>query len=584
MKILGIYDSHNCGAALIDNMEIVAAVEEERLSRTKVEFGMPRKAIKSVLEIAGLNWNDLDAIAIGGIYDPTPLVRWNYRAFQFERKITLKWWLQYRLWKIYYLMRSNGLFRQAERWLNRQIVYRQLAQFYPIDQKSISHIDHHLCHANVGYRTSGFDKALIFIIDGSGDGYSNSLFLGEEGKITFIAGSKETASLGKFYSNATLGLGFKKLTGEGKLMGLAAYGNPSVYYSHLEHVLTIEDIDNLVLRNNEDLLGNKWALKVKKDLGKFKREDIAAAVQKRFEDIVLTLVSHFVKKFGINKIVLVGGGAMNVKMNQRVREMDNIESTFIFPAMTDAGIASGAALEMCYQLMSANEQVPFLSRLENSYLGPVYSNKEIKEVLDRRGYSQRVRYIEDIEKIIADLIVDGYIVTRFSDRMEYGPRTLGNRSILTLATRDDIEETLNQRLGRDEFMPFAPSILEEYASQYLEKYTYSPFMVETFNIKPEYIGKFPPITHIDNTLRPQIVRRNVSPGYWEVIKRVGDKTGYYLVLNTSYNVHGEPIVCSPDDALNTFEYGATDYLALGNWLLKLESQDIKRVRQYKDEG
>jgi carbamoyltransferase len=153
-----------------------------------------------------------------------------------------------------------------------------------------------------------------------------------------------------------------------------------------------------------------------------------------------------------------------------------------------------------------------------------------------------------------------------------------------LATRDDIEEILNQRLGRDEFMPFAPSILEEYADQYLEKYAYSPFMVETFNVKPKYLKKFPPIIHIDNTLRPQIVRRSVSPGYWEIIKRVGDQTGYYLVLNTSYNIHGEPIVCSPDDALNTFEHGATDYLALGNWLLKLEPQDIKKLRQYQDEG
>jgi len=584
MKVLGIYDSHNCGAALIDNMEIVAAVEEERLSRTKIEFGMPKKAIKSVLEIAGLNWEDIDAVAVGGIYDPTPLVRWNYRAFQFERKITPKWWLQYRLWKIYYPMRNNRLSRQIESWLNRQIVYRQLVRFYPIAREKVSHIDHHLCHANVGYRTSGFDKALIFTIDGSGDGYSNSLFLGEAGKITFVAGSKETASLGKFYSNATLGLGFKKLSGEGKLMGLAAYGDPSVYYPHLEHVLTVEDVDNLVLRNNEDLLGNKWALKVKKDLAKFKREDIAAAVQKRFEDIILVLVGHFVEKFGINKIVLVGGGAMNVKMNQRVREMDNVEDTFIFPAMTDAGIAPGAALEICYQLMSINGRTPSLSRLESPCLGPDYSNEAIKEVLDRRGYGQRVRYVEDIEKVVGDLIVNGYIVTRFSGKMEYGPRALGNRSILTLATRDDIEETLNQRLGRDEFMPFAPSILEEHADQYLERYAYSPFMVETFDVKSKYIDKFSPIVHVDNTLRPQIVRRNVSPGYWKVVKRVGDKTGYYLVLNTSYNIHGEPIVCSPDDALNTFEHGATDYLALGNWLLKLEPQDVKRVRQYKDEG
>jgi len=192
--------------------------------------------------------------------------------------------------------------------------------------------------------------------------------------------------------------------------------------------------------------------------------------------------------------------------------------------------------------------------------------------------------VDDIDAVIGSLVADGHVVTRFAGRMEYGPRALGNRSILALATREDLAQVLNERLGRDEFMPFAASILEEYAERYLQGYVYWPFMVETFPVRPEYRQRYQAVLHVDGTVRPQIVRTSVSPGFWRVIKTVGDRTGYYLVLNTSFNLHGEPIVCSPDDALSTFEHGVTDYLAMGNWLLKLEPPDIKRTRQFTDKG
>jgi len=391
MKVLGIYDWHNCGCALVDDMRIVAAVEEERLSRSKVGFGMPARAIDCVLHIGGASWDQIDAVAVCGVYDPTPLVRWRQRTFQFERKINTKWWIQYRLWKIYSLMRGLAPLRIAEKWMNQKIIYAQLKRLHSISPSKIFHVDHYVCHASAAYRTSGFDKAIILVMDGSGDGYSTTVFLADQGELTLIEGAKEAASLGKFYANATLGLGFRKLTGEGKVMGLAGYGDPRPYYPHVEKVLWLENCDGLALKASEDLIGNGWALKVRKDAKRFRREDIAAAVQRRFEEIVVAVVGNFLRRCSADRVVLVGGAAMNVKMNQRVREMSGVRETFVFPAMTDSGVASGAALEVCHRLLRGEGRSVTAYRLKDVHLGPSYTNEEIKSALDRRGYGGRAQ-------------------------------------------------------------------------------------------------------------------------------------------------------------------------------------------------
>ena len=577
MKVLGIFDWHNCGAALVDGMEIIAAVEEERLSRRKVEFGLPLRSMDAVLDVAGADPEELDAIAVCGIHDPTPLVRWRPRSFEFERRINTLWWLQYRLWRIYYATRRWRPVRRAESWANRRIVRRQLARWPSDPGRPIHHVDHHLCHARLGFHTSGWDAALIFTIDGSGDGYSTAVFAGSGSDIRFVAGAKESASLGKLYANATLGLGFEKLTGEGKLMGLAALGDPTSYAAHVDRVLTLRNVDRLEIDNHVDLLGNSWALQVRRDARRYRREDIAAAVQARFEELVEDVVGHFVVKLGIAKVVLVGGAAMNVRMNQRVREMPKVESVFGPPAMTDAGVAAGAALDLCCQLMRAKGQRPVSKTLVNSYLGPRFSSAEIRRILERRGCIDVARRIDDIELELGRRVAEGRIVARFRGRMEHGPRALGHRSILALVSGDNIEETLNQRLGRDEFMPFAPSILEEHAAEYLEGYRYSPFMVETFDVKPDYRRRCPAVVHADGTLRPQIVRRDVAPGFWRLIDTVGRLTGLYMVLNTSFNLHGDPIVCAPEEALDAFERGAVDVLALEDWLLEYSPPGLSPV-------
>ncbi|MEM1179400.1 MAG: carbamoyltransferase C-terminal domain-containing protein [Acidobacteriota bacterium] len=570
MKVLGLFDWHNCGAALVDGLEVTAAVEEERLSRRKVDFGLPLHSMDAVLTAAGAAAEDLDAIAVCGIYDPTPVVRWRPERFAFERSVGAKWRLQYRLWTAYYALRGIPPFRVAERIANRRILDRQLGRWpsRPADVP-FELVDHHLCHARLGYHGSGFDHALIFVVDGSGDGYSTALYRGRGGELEFLAGASEKASLGKFYANASLGLGFQKLTGEGKVMGLAADGDPAPYRRRAKAVLHVEDPERLKLRHRKDLLGNGWALEVRRDAERYRREDIAAAVQAHFEDVLAEIVGHHVERRGVGQVVLVGGAAMNVKANQRLRELPGVRELFVPPAMTDAGVAAGAALDVAWRRA---KKPPPRRRQKHSYLGPGYGDDQILAAIRSRGLEDRAERFPDVDAEVGRRVASGQIVARFTGRLEHGPRALGHRSILALASDPTVEERLNSRLGRDEFMPFAPAIQEEHAARYLDDYTYSPFMVETFDVKPEYRDRFPAVVHTDGTLRPQVVRRSVAPGFWRVIEAVGERTGDYLVLNTSFNLHGEPIVCSPEDALRSFGRGAADALALGPWLLEAEDQ------------
>ncbi len=572
MKILGLYDWHNCGASLVEDGKLIAAIEEERLSRNKIEFGFPYRSIKTVMGISGTTWEEIDAVAVAGVRDPIPFARWRPRTFQFRRKMGLYWSLQYALWRAIYALRDTGPLPAFERYLNRRLMLRKLKELANFPEDRVFLVDHHLAHAASGYRTSGFERALIFALDGSGDGYSSTAFKGEDGELTFLAGASERASLGKLYSNVTLGLGFKKISGEGKIMGLAAHGDPAVFYPVMDQVIRIRDVDRLDLEVTEDLVGNTFAKKIRKEFSKrYSREDISAAVQRKLEETVRAIVEYFVVKTGIHDVILVGGVASNVKMNQMVRELDCVERSFVFPNMTDGGLSSGAALEVCYQEGKKRGQVFPPYKLKDVFLGPDYSEEEIKETIDKNNLE--AEWVQDINGRIAELVAGGKIVARFTGRMEFGPRALGHRSTLALPSLPGIEQELNRRFRRDEFMPFAPSILEEYAvREYLVKGGKSPFMVETFTVAGGYEKKFPAVVHVDRTFRPQTVDRETTPGYWEIIKRVGDLTGDYIVLNTSYNMHGEPIVCSPQDAINTFRQGCVDYLALGHYLLEYSGQ------------
>jgi len=574
MIVLGIYDWHNCGAALVIDGRVTAAIEEERITRNKIEFGFPVNSIREVLRLSEVRWPEIDAVAVAGVRDPFFLARRNIAKYKFERKMGRKWRYQYTLWRFIYNLRNIPPVPRLERFFNHKIIVGQVKKLWDIPEDRIFLIDHHLCHASAGYRTSGFDKALVFAVDGSGDGFSTTVFKGDGGELSFLAGASERASLGKLYSNVTLGLGFKKISDEGKIMGLAAYGNPDTFYGEIDKVIQITDIDTLRFKATEDLIGNSYAKKIKKLAQNYRREDIAAAVQRKLETVMVDTVRHFVKKTGLSSVIFVGGVAMNVKMNQRIRELPEVEACFIFPNMTDGGVSCGAALQVSYELGKSRGEETKPYRIEDVFWGPGFTNEEAKQTLDEQEVE--AEFIQDMEDRIGELVASGHIVARVKGRMEYGPRALGHRTILALTSHPDIEDILNQRLHRDDFMPFAPSILEDHAiNDYLVDGTKSPFMVETFGVKEKYVDRFPAIVHADHTVRPQTVSREHNPGYYRIIKKIGDITGNYIVLNTSYNMHGEPIVCSPKDALNTFNQGPADYLALGNWLVKNGSSPKK---------
>jgi carbamoyltransferase len=573
MKVLGLYDSHNCGAALVENGKIIAAIEEERLTRNKIEFGFPILSIKEVLRITRTNWEDLDGIAIVGRRDPTPFLRLNPSLFRFARKFSFKWNVQYSIWKYFYSIKNIKPIPDIEYFLNQKIIRRKILNIGKFPEKKIFFVDHHRCHAASAYRTSGIDKALIFAVDGSGDGYSTTVFLGDNGIMQFLGGSSERASLGKLYSNVTLGLGFSKVSGEGKVMGLAAYGDPEKFYDKVDDVVKIKNIDKLNFTSNVDLIGCKYAKQISKLCKQYQKKDIAAAVQKKLEEIMVKVVQHFVAKTGVSNVLLAGGVAMNVKMNQRIRELPEVDKFFVFPNMTDGGTPAGAALEVEYALSRQHEKYN-QKRLKDVYFGPEYSNNQIEKELERNKI--KAEFVKDIDKKIADLVIDGNIVGRFNGRMEYGPRALGNRTMISRCEDPKVEEVLNLRCNRDEFMPFAPSMQEEKAlNEYLLRGVPAPYMVETFDVAEGLGKRFPAIVHIDNTCRPQTVDKETNPGYREIIDRVGKETGNYAILNTSFNMHGEPIVCSPRDALNTFKQGPVDYLAMGNWLVSFD-QKLRR--------
>jgi carbamoyltransferase len=400
-------------------------------------------------------------------------------------------------------------------------------------------------------------------IDGSGDGYSTAVYRTRDGDIEFLCGAREEASLGKLYSNVTLGLGFKKLSDEGKVMGLAARGNAGACYDFFDGVIETENIDTLDFKPGFDLVGNSLARHIKSVLSrKHKREDICAAVQRKLENTVAEIVRHFAAKTGIRNIAISGGVASNILMNKRIRQLTEVDNLYIFPNMTDGGLSAGAALEVCRGLSGCAPSY----KMENVFLGRDATSGNISKLIRREGL--KAEFVKDMERAVSDLVLSGKIVARVSGRMEFGPRALGNRSVFALADRESTADELNGRLKRDEFMPFAPAILEEYAGRYLKSYSYSPYMAEAYEVNDDLRQKFAAVTHIDGTVRPQIVRKSVCPELWEIIKRIGDKTGLYIVLNTSYNMHGEPIVCSAEDAVNTLKKRPVDYLALGNYLLE----------------
>ncbi|MFW6184909.1 MAG: carbamoyltransferase C-terminal domain-containing protein, partial [Chloroflexota bacterium] len=463
--------------------------------------------------------------------------------------------------KAYYLVRTPVYRARRRRW--PQVLEEEFGITAPVH-----YFHHHYCHATGAYFTSGFDRALVVTVDGGGDRSSSHVYHAVDGKLTLLSTVDSYDSLGNYYAYITAICGYKAKKHEGKITGLAAHGEPR-YYDDLAKLIQYRD-GRFV--NTGRVLFNQALSKIREFLPPdWKKEDLAASIQRLAEDHCRSYVRYWLEATGETNVSLSGGVFANVRINQEINELPQVENVLVHPGMGDEGLGVGAAMAVWGEKAMANGSHPFTNQpvLRDVYFGPDYSEEEMLAALKESGLEYE--RVDNIEAAIARLLVEGYVVARFDGPMEYGPRALGSRSILYHPTDAAVNDWLNKRLVRTEFMPFAPATLFEEADRCYENMRggveTARFMTITFNCTPWMREHCPAVVHIDGTARPQLVREEENPSYYGIIREFYELTGLPSIINTSFNMHGEPIVCSPEDAIRSFTNGHLDYLAMGPFLI-----------------
>lgn len=564
MIILGINDNHDSGAALCIDGALVAAVGQERIDRIKGSGAFPWDAIDEVLHIAGLGPGDVDRIAFGSHFTPATALR---RLPQFHSGTKaqssqfsglLNAYISYQVF-----IRESGMW-PLEADLSRRLLHRRL-KVRGLKAPVIT-LEHHSAHAYSAYRSQPHTDALVFTIDAMGDGTSVTVSLGENGDLKPIYRQSGFSAINTYYSRITEWLGFRANRHEGKITGLAAYAEPPPeLVRHFRKQLRFRE------RNEGFTLQNYLFKQSKTDafhsfLERFTREQIAAALQKNLEEQVCAFVEYWVRKTGRRNIALAGGVMANVKLNQRIHEIEDVETLFIYPNMGDGGLAAGAALA----LSSVTNH-----ELSNVYYGRELSDDECERVLKETG----LPYVrpDDLPEVAAEALEAGRVVARVSGRMEWGPRALGNRTVMFRPDDPAVNDWLNEKLNRTEFMPFAPVTLWEerercyYGLKGAEHA--ARFMTVCFDCTPEMKRSSPGVVHCDGTARPQLIRREDNPGYYDIVAAFHRRTGIPSVINTSFNMHEEPIVRSPRDAVRAFVQSGIEHLILGPFFVSQKQTD-----------
>jgi len=601
VSVLGISAFyHDSAAVILVDGEIIAAAQEERFTRIKHDSGFPEQAIRYVLDESGIDFNDLSAIAF---YDK-PLLK-------FER-----------LLETYHAFAPAGLrsFLVSipvwikEKLFMKRLLYKQLKQFGTA-RIPVLFPEHHLSHAASAYFPSPFEEAAILTVDGVGEWATTTICAGKSNSIKILKELHFPHSVGLLYSAFTHYLGFRVNSGEYKLMGLAPYGNAGSSQCNQFRIKIMAEMvdvrsDGSILLNMEyfDFATSltmtndrKW----KALLGLSRREpesainqeymDLALAMQQITEMIVVDLAQTARKITGCKNLVMAGGVALNCVANSKIAGAGIFENIWIQPAAGDAGGALGAAFA-AYHIFYGMEKIKSVAydSMKYALLGPQYSDAEIGRVLNR--YEAPFTYFKDFGELtlkVSQKIADGLIVGWFQGRMEFGPRALGNRSILADPRNPEIQKKLNLKIKfREGFRPFAPVVLEEDLHEYFETETPSPYMLFVSSLKrklrtPEPSGYsdfnlydrlyhirsgVPAITHVDYSSRIQSVSESSNPRFWMLIRDFKKLTGCGMVVNTSFNIRGEPIVCNPNDAYRDFLVTEMDCLVMGNYILDRTSQ------------
>lgn len=556
MYILGISCFyHDSAACLIKDGEIIAAVQEERFTRLKHDWRLPINAINYCLKEANISIEDIDAVS----FYEKPLLKFErmletfmyvaprgYRAFI----DTIPSWIRQKLW--------------LPTILKKQLGYRGRILFSM----------HHLSHAAGCFFLSPFDESAILTIDGVGEWATASYGYGRNNKITITHEMRFPNSLGLLYSAFTSYLGFEVNDAEYKVMGMAPYGKPNYYDIIKDKIVDVREDGSI--RLNLDYFSFHYGRKMfnkkfEAILGEPKRMpesplrqghfDIAASLQKLTEDIVMKMAFHVHKEINLKNLCLAGGVSLNCVANGRLLKEGPFREIFIQPAAGDAGGSIGAAYAAYHHYYNKIDRHP----LKSTYLGPSYDEKDIIEFLEKNKITFVRHNEEEIITKTARLLSEGKIIGWFQGRMEFGPRALGNRSILADPSRPEMKDIINKKVKfREPFRPFAPAVTNEDAPKYFELNVESPYMLLTAKVKSKDI---PAVTHIDGSARVQTVSEETNPLFYKLLKKFGEIKGIPILLNTSLNLRGEPIAMTPEDAYKCFIRSGMDHLVIGNFII-----------------
>ena len=604
-SILGISAFyHDSAACILIDGKIIAAAQEERFTRKKHDPSYPKNAIEFVLNFSNLKLNEIDQI----VFFEKPFLKFErlletYVAFapkgfvSFSKAIPL--WIKEKLFQ------KNFLFNKL----------KQHDQNYKLDN-NIFFSEHHLSHAASAFFPSPFEEAVILTADGVGEWATTTVAVGKGNQLEIKKEIHFPHSLGLLYSAFTYYVGFKVNSGEYKLMGLAPYGKP-IYEEKIKKLIDIKEdgtfrldqkyfdyATGLTMTNKKfnELFGQKPRDAVKEKITQF-HMDIAASIQKVTEEIMIKLLKSIRKDYNIKNLCLAGGVALNCVANGKILKEKIFDNIWIQPAAGDAGGSLGAALALWYEDNNNLRKSNLEDDMQGSYLGPQYSQKQIEEKLNSVGAIFVTLNYDDLIDQTAENLSKEKAIGWFQGRMEFGPRALGNRSILGDPRSDKMQKNLNLKVKfRESFRPFAPSILIEDTSKWFNLDVESPYMlfvseinskkkiemnesqkklfgIEKLNIKR---SKIPAVTHIDYSARIQTVKQKTNKIYYDLISKFKEKTNCPIIVNTSFNVRGEPIVNTPQDAFNCFMGTNLDFLVIGNCVLDKNKQDKNLLSNYKN--
>lgn len=587
MIVLGINSSHCATACVLIDGKIVACISEERLTRVKNQSGLPVNAIKEVLKEAKLKTRDIDSVAFsfedmaintgysvldagandsGQLSNPIfPLVwkikEWMLATIPSSRNIYI--YFQ----DIFY---RNYMFPKM-----REELLSSFEKTTKISKEKVMFVDHHTAHAYTAYYGSPEywkDKKLILTLDAMGDGVCATVSIGENEKVERLATTSFGNSIGDLYAYVTRYLGMKMGEHEYKVMGLAPYASQKYVDKVYQKIKDWIWVNEKNLTFSTVVFSHVFYKLLDKPFKNERFDNISGAIQKLTEEVITKWVNAAIKKTGVKDIVAAGGVFMNVKANQKIVDLPQVKSLFIFPSCGDESTSIGAAYFTYQKMRGKNNKLPRIQPIKDLYLGSEFGEIEIGKELAKRKYKKyKVEKHKDMEKVIARMISERKIVARFAGRMEWGARALGNRSILTHPQNLEGVRDINEQIkSRDFWMPFAPSVLSEFMNNYVinPKKVDGSYMILAYDTTKLGAEKLRAAIHqYDFSARPQEVKKDFNLGYHKLISEFERLTGIGAVLNTSFNLHGYPIVCTPQDALFVFENSGLQHLALENYLV-----------------